>query len=369
MQVSSFISNSKTETKAGTNGKWRFLRNGLLFLLTLIVFDQVLGACVHYLYFKQKAGPGAETTFTFTKMNEDAIILGSSRGRRNYNPQIIADSLQISCYNAGHDGQTIFYEQAIIRMALSRYTPKLVILDLNPEEMYYRDIHYDRLNVLAPYYVDEPELRDIYLLKGIRDRNRSDGLLVHPSTEAAQNFWMTHDAFQEWILPINSEKIKMFSKIYQFNSSILDILAGIYKNRKSESGFKPLKGIITEQKAQELIRENAELRNQKGKVVDNNKVKGLEEMLSNLTSKGTKVFVTMSPALAPFTTEPSYETIVNVCKKYNVPFTDYSRDTRYDHLNYFFDNHMNKEGANLFSSHLASDIKKTFFTPTASILE
>lgn len=62
-------------------------------------------------------------------------------------------------------------------MALSRYTPKLVVLDLNPEEMYYRELHYDRLNVLAPYYQDYPEVRDIYYLKGIRDRKPGDGFL------------------------------------------------------------------------------------------------------------------------------------------------------------------------------------------------
>jgi hypothetical protein len=197
----------------------------------------------------------------------------------------------------------------------------------------------------------------------------SDALIVYPSTHAAHNFWKTHGSLEEWILPVNYEKFKMSSKIYWFNSSFLDILTGIFKNRKSESGFKPLKGIITEGKAQELIRENAELRNQKGKEVDNNKVKGLEEMLSNLTSKGTKVYVTMSPALAPFSEEPSYEAITNVCKKYNVPFTDYSQDTSYNHLHYFFDNHMNKDGANLFTSHLASDIKKRFFTPTVAVLK
>src|SRR5437763_4571920 len=149
--TSSFKTEPKTEPKRSPNGFLRFGRNGLILLVIIIIFDQVLGVWLHHMYFKQTAGPNAETTFTFTKMHDDAIILGSSRGRRNYNPQMVADSLGISCYNAGHDGQTIFYEEAIIRMALSRYTPKLVIIDLNPEEMYYKDIHYDRLNVLAPY--------------------------------------------------------------------------------------------------------------------------------------------------------------------------------------------------------------------------
>ena len=357
MPANSSTSSSNPLRPSASNGLWIFFRNGLLLLLGIIVFDQLIGLILHKMYFAQKHGPSAETTFTFTKMDQDAIILGSSRGRRNYNPQHIADTLGISCYNAGHDGQTIFYEQAIIRMALSRYTPKLVVLDLNPEEMYYRELHYDRLNVLAPYYQDYPEVRDIYYLKGIRDRKPGDGFFVAPSEEASDDFWFAHGSMEEFVLPYNTEQFKMMSMIYRYNSSVLDILTGIFKSRKSEAGFKPLKGTISTKKAEELIKENAALRNQKNKVVDPNKVKGLEEIFTTLTSKGVKVYVSMSPALAPFGMEPSYEAIKEVCARYNIPFKDYSQDPQYNRLDYFFDNHMNKDGANLFSANLAHDIK------------
>ncbi|MCY7410833.1 MAG: hypothetical protein LH473_11210 [Chitinophagales bacterium] len=350
------------ETKS--TGISKFFRNVLILLIVTAVLDQLGGEILHYMYFKQKAGPNAETTFTFTKMHDDGFILGSSRGRRNYNPKIIADSLGISVYNAGHDGQTIFYEQAIVRMALARYTPKLVIIDLNPEEMYYRDLHYDRLNVLAPYFKDYPEVREIYLLKGIRDgKSEGNDFFVKPATIADNswdNFWFRLHSMEQWVLPLNTERFKMASAIYPYNSSTLDILTGIFKNSKSESGFKPLKGTITEVKADELIRQNAALREEKGKRVDPNKIKGLEEILSTLTSKGIKVFVCMSPALAPFGMEPSYKAIEEVCSKYKVPFKDYSQDSSYLHLDLFFDNHMNKEGANMYSSNLGSDIKKGF---------
>jgi lysophospholipase L1-like esterase len=87
-------------------------------------------------------------------------------------------------------------------------------------------------------------------------------------------------------------------------------------------------------------------------------------MLSTLSSKGTKVIVVMSPALAPFGMEPSYQAVEDVCAKYHVPFKDYSQDLSYNKLDYFFDNHMNKDGANLFSSKLGSDIKNQFFPGT-----
>lgn len=363
MQVNSSISSSEPEKK-NFSGLRKFFRNGIILLLAVIVLDQVGGVVLHFMYFKQKAGPNAETTFTLTKMHDDGIILGSSRGRRNYNPKIISDSLGISVYNAGHDGQTIFYEQAIVRRALARYTPKLVIIDLNPEELYFRDLHYDRLNVLAPYYKDYPEVRQIYLLKGIRDGIAKGDFFVKPakvSDNSWNNFWFRLHAMEQRAIPLNTEEFKMASSIYPYNSSLLDILTGIFKNRKSESGFKPLKGLITKAKADELIRQNAALREAKGKRIDHNKIKGLEEMLSTLTAKRTKVIVVMSPALAPFGTEPSYLAIEDICRKYDVPFKDYSQDSGYLHLEYFFDNHMNKDGANMFTSNLAADIKNKFF--------
>jgi len=364
MQASSSTSNSEVKHQS-SRGVGKFFRTVLILLVTLIVFDQMVGLALHWMYFHAKSGPFAETTYTFTKMNSDGIILGSSRGRRNYNPNILADSLGISVYNAGHDGQTIFYEQAIIRMAMARYTPKLVVLDLNPEEMYYKDVHYDRLNVLAPYYKDYSEVRSIYLLKGIRDGTaEGDDFFVKPgkiADDSWNNFWFRLHSMEAWVLPLNTERYKMFSAIYPYNSTLLDILTALFKNRKSESGFKPLKGKITQEKADELIRENAKLRNTPGKVVDPNKLKGLEEVISTVTSKGGHVLVVMSPALAPFGMEPSYQAVKDICARYQVPFKDYSQDANYANLDLFFDNHMNKDGANMYSSNLAHDIKTQYF--------
>jgi hypothetical protein len=364
MQASSSISSS--DPKKSTRNVFAFFRNGTILLLCVIILDQLGGALLKKMYFAARTGPFAETTHTFTEMNADGIILGSSRGRRNYNPNILADSLGISMYNAGHDGQTIFYEQAIIRMALARYKPKLVVIDLNPEEMYYREVHYDRLNVLAPYYADYPEVRSIYLLKGVRDRKGDgDDFWLQPSKKGSnswENFWFRLHSFEAHVLPFNTEKIKMWSALYPYNSSFLDILTGIFRNRKSEAGFKPLKGVISEAKAQELIEANARLRMEPGKELDEKKLAGLEEILATLNAAGAKVVVCMSPALAPFGMEPSYAAIQDVCNRQGVHFRDYSQVSGYGKREYFFDNHMNKDGANLFSSNLAHDIKTQFFS-------
>src|SRR6476646_5423332 len=101
MQASSSTSSSEAREKKNSSREvWRFFRNGLILLAVVFIFDQAIGSFMHYLYFKQKTGPNAETTFEFTRMHADGIILGSSRGRRNYNQNILADSLGITVYNA-----------------------------------------------------------------------------------------------------------------------------------------------------------------------------------------------------------------------------------------------------------------------------
>ncbi|MCS6991193.1 MAG: hypothetical protein NZL95_04955 [Chitinophagales bacterium] len=362
MPVSSSTSSSE---RTGRHDLRVLLRNALLLLLVVIVFDQLGGLVLRFLYFQQKSGPNAETTYLFTAMKADGLILGSSRGRRNYNSLTLADTLGFKVYNGGHDGQTVFYELAVVRSVLKRYTPKLVIIDLNPEELYYRELHYDRLNVLAPYYRDFPEVRDIYLLRGVRDGSWRPGSLfvspAQPSNNSWDNFWFRIHAMEEYLIPINTEKIKMLSGIYPYNSMPLDILSGIFRKRHSHAGFKPLKGVISKKKAEELIRQNAALRLQPGKRVDKHKVAALEEMITLLKQRGVAVMVVMSPALAPFGMEASYQTVLDLCARHQIPFRDYSQDSTYLDLKYFYDNHMNLEGATLFSSRLASDIVRVYY--------
>ena len=51
--------------------------------------------------------------------------------------------------------------------------------------------------------------------------------------------------------------------------------------------------------------------------------------------------------------------IKSILAKYDVPFWDYSSDTTYLKREYFYDNpHLNDKGAKLFSTEIASRIKR-----------
>lgn len=326
-----------SETNNHTGIK-KFFRNCFILLISVVILDFVGGQVMHYLYFKQKSGNAAETTFVMTKCTDDVLILGSSRARRNYNPLILQDSLQMTCYNGGHDGQSIFYDEAVTQMALKRYSPKLIIIEMTPEELYYKEIHYDRLNVLAPYYNDYKVIRPIYLLKGIKNKNTT-------------SFWYQHFGY-------NRESVKMWSSLYPYNSDLIDILAGQDKTKDNLKGWKPLRDTITESKKQELMNEYYKgIAADENRPMDQHKINSLENIFKLCNQKQVKVVVVIAPVLFPFNKTATYDEVVQLTNQYQVPFLDYSSDQSFNNINYFADNHMNKNGASLFSAKLGSDLK------------
>jgi hypothetical protein len=144
----------------------RFSVNLVLLFLIVFLFDWAGGAILRYFYFSQTSGLGYRTTYSIDSTRANILVFGSSRANHHYVPEVFEDSLKMSFYNTGRDGNFLFYNYAIFKAILKRYTPKILIMDINPDELYYNPDSYDRLSSLLPYYKDHPEIRDIIELRG-----------------------------------------------------------------------------------------------------------------------------------------------------------------------------------------------------------
>ena len=322
-----------------SNSKIKFLKKGLILLAMVVAMDQLFGLLLHHLYFSSTSGPEFETTYAFTKANAEIIITGSSKARRNYNTPLIADSLQMSCYNAGHDGQSLLFSFAMTKMLLTHHTPKMIVVEMFPEELYYKEVHYDRLNVLLPYYKDFPEVREIADWRGTRNEDTA--------------------SIGYKLLPFNSEKLKLLSQSYRYNSMWLDLLKGIFRKEKTESGFLPLKNTITEEEKKKYIEEfELTKSHEHNRHIDPNKIKSLTGIIELCQKKNVQVVLVMSPVLKRYNYDPVYSLVNGIAKQYKVPFLDFTGDERFNNMQYFADNHMNKIGAAFFSSLLAQNLKQ-----------
>lgn len=321
----------------------KFLKVAVILFLVIALLDFAIGKLLHHYYFTEKYGNDAEMTYSFTKVNSDVIITGSSRAKRNYNPNIIGDSLHLSCYNAGHDGQSLFYDLALLRVIGQRYHPKLVIVDLLPEEIYYSSIHYDRLSVLLPYFHDFPMVDCVVDLRG---------LYITDSSSLYYKIFKRNFYF-------NKEMVKLCSSIYPYNSTLYDIIMGHYKKEQyALNGFYPLKGTMTPEKAKDIRRQYDEIYSKpSAKIIDPNKVNYLKALIDMCHRHNTRVVIVFSPAFEGIDRAESYKTITAIAAEGKVPFLDYTRHEELDDLNYFADNHMNYKGANVFSSMLGHDLK------------
>ena len=173
-----------------SNSKIVFLYKLIRLIIILFTLDFSIGHFCKHLYFSQKSGLNYRTTYALEKTNEDMLIFGSSRANHHYNPQIFTGVTGLSCYNVGRDGQSIFYHHAVQKATLTRYKPKIIILDVvfTDFESAQSEESLDRLAALLPYYKTHKEIQNI-----VNQRSKF-------------------------------EKFKLWSKIYPYNSLILTIL-------------------------------------------------------------------------------------------------------------------------------------------------
>lgn len=298
---------SKIDRTYGT-----FLFKLVVLLMVILLVDRLIGNTLHCFYFKINHEENFRTTYVLEQTKADVLIFGSSRANHHYNVSIIKQRLNLSCFNAGRDGNFIFYHYALLKGILKRYTPKIVILDLTCEDIYREPESYDRISCLLPYHKTHPELREI---TGMKSR---------------------------------FEKIKLLSRIYPFNSYLIQIITGnldIHDKQKNELimlGFKPLN-----KKCNDPLQVLGD-----SFVTDSNKIRILDSFIQECKKSNIKLVVFSSPYYMQYPSRRQYiMKIKEMTEKYDVPFWDYSQDKSFlNHREWFADMyHLNATGADKYT--------------------
>lgn len=299
----------------------KFLLKSLLFLVILFFLDYLIGGILRELYFKQDSGYLYRTTYAMDSTKADILIFGSSTANHHYYPDAFEKRLKMICYNTGRDGNSIFFNYAVLESVLKRYHPKIIILDFNLGEFKKESGKYDRISSLLPYCKKHPKLNSIAELKS------------------------------------PYEKYKMLSKVYPFNSLIFSILIGnldYNKKRKymdDDQGYVALTKIWNHKIATDTT--------SKTYLPDTNSIKIFKDFISSCIASKVKLYIVISPGFLNYTKkEPSIEIAHNIANKFSIPFFDFSRDTFFwDNPNLFSnENHLNDAGARIFSDKVIDSI-------------
>lgn len=294
----------------------KFIFQSIIFIILLFLIDTFFGIIISHLRKSAKDGDTHRFEYIADFMTDSVIIMGSSRAIHHYSTPMLTDSLGISCYNCGLDGNGIIYNYGILRMITERYKPALIIYDVipnfdiielesSPNQKY--------LGALRPYY--------------------------------------TRDGIAEIFAAVDpTEKFKMLSNLYAYNTRFIQILSdNVHAQNSNSLGYKPLEGTMDYEPPRE-----DDLSKYK---VDDLKISYLNECIHLCKEKNIKLVFAISPFF--FSPDKSvYQPIYELAEVNDIPIWDFS--TIYvGNRDYFKDSsHLNSKGATDFTNTILPRIRK-----------
>lgn len=296
----------------------KYLIKIALFFAIVAVVDLGYGKVGDYLRDHAKGGVAAKVHYICEECNDDIMMMGSSRMQHHYVPQIFEDSLGVTCYNAGMDGNGILLSYGFLEMMLERYHPKKIIYDVSGFDLYMDD-NTKYLDFMKPYYWKEHES-----VAGIFD---------------------DVDAMERW---------KMCSNLYRYNSKLFQLVGdNIHPSTVLEKGYSPIHRTMNyEPQAPTMVGEK--------KKVDSLKMDYLVKFIDLAREHNVKLVFAVSPTYFGKLKTADNVPMRQLDDEMNLGFMDHYYDSLLcSSKEYWSDcTHMNDKGARVFSQKIVGDIGK-----------
>ena len=289
-------------------------------IVLLVVADWAVGTWSEKMYFKSKYSIFRRQIYCLNESDDDILIFGSSRAAHHYILSILSDSLGMSCYNAGSDGECIYYHYTLFASMIERGArPKFVVLDVIPQDIYESTSSSfrleDAIERLSPHYDEFASVKELYSLLG-------------------------------W-----KERIKMCSRAYRYNSKLVQTIRCNYIPTYDELGFEGLDRIL----------DKAHVRKKKQgdeKIIDENKIAYLQRFIQLAQINNIPIVIVESPRYIRYETGLS-DLVREISNKSNIPYYNFSDCPDICTPELFNDeSHLNINGATLYSMKIADLLKE-----------
>lgn len=256
----------------------KFLINIICFCVLLIGVDRCMGGICDFLRENAKGGATKELYYIANESTDDVVVFGSSRANHHYVPQIIEDSLELTCFNMGQDGNGIVLMYGRCQMLLERYNPKLIVYDVSLFDFcnIYDNSRY--LDLLKEFYDKDCIKKEFAELVG-------------------------------W-----KEMCKLSSKMFQANSKVISMLGDNVLCQDINKGYIPLYGVVTDSAKYQY--EVVDLISWE---LDSVKLSLFERFVCDVKERDIPLIMFVSPIYAR-SARVDYVEAEKICAKYDVPF-------------------------------------------------
>lgn len=139
----------------------KYILKILLLFALVAVGDILFGICMKHVYSSIKSGGQGRNNYIANELKADLVVFGSSRALNHYNTKLLQDSLGITCFNCGEDGNGILLAYGRLWMLKKRYTPKTIIMDITPSFDLLKSKDGMNMEWLRPFY-DYDGIKEIF---------------------------------------------------------------------------------------------------------------------------------------------------------------------------------------------------------------
>lgn len=286
----------------------KFIIKVFIFFTLVVLVDYLFGVVCSFMIKESKGGVTRQMHNLCFEDQYDILIMGSSRAHHHYVPEIIADSLGLTVYNAGQDGNGIILHYGVLQMVCKRYNPKMIIYDVyKPFDIY-------------KYAEDQNNTRYIQPLKKYHNENGIKAIMT--------------DINKRLELYLNSN-------LYRLNGSFVSILSDCLLTRPMDkNGYAPLYGEynIDNKRREEKRRKELE--------IDSLKLHYIKELVSFCKARNIQLVFSISPSFELNDIE-GYSPIIDICKKYDVVLMNFDNAKPLNEQNVLWKEpvHLNHNGA------------------------
>ena len=291
----------------------KYISKIILFFVVVAVLDVLFGIVCQYMNDHCKGGGIKSRHYVCKESNEDVLVFGSSRAKHHYVPDIIEDSLDVTCYNTGEDGNGIILCYGFLKMITQRYSPKMIIYDVTAFDIY-EDDNMKYLDLLKPYYFES----------GI------DSI-----------FWSVNP----------KTRYMMLSNLYRYNTTCLRVL-GNYLHPMTNYP----KGYCALHKTMDY---EPTVKNPEPGDVCSLKIMYFEHFIQLAKRNNIQLICCVSPIYKGQEDDTYYDPVKTICVKYAVPYLYYGADSDITDEKSFFEDriHMNDAGARFYTSKIVKVLK------------
>lgn len=292
----------------------KFLFNIFVFLCIAAVCDIAVGYAMRQLGRRVRSGQALKNHEILETASPDILILGSSRSTHHLVPQVLEDSLGMTAYVAGQDGNGIIMMDPLLHYIAGRHKPKTVIYDL-----------------ISSFDYDEDD--------------------PHQYLQHLRLLWGNEKYVDSVICEIDpTERYKLMSQMFRYNSWPLSYVKGcLTTTNEVDRGYTALSGVLQT----DILRIKKPA---PAKPASSLKMKLLREMIDYCGTNHIQLYFTVSPY---YHVQPVNDAaLVDSIKKFGGTVLDFTKEPGFDNPAYFSDEfHLNQTGATKFTQALTERLR------------